>query len=95
MAMMAGKGKGSVRWAPRGPHETAQGVGINDIVLGRAENDNGGEGQGALVSSPSTLNGHCGRSRWMTMGAGASSSEGRAGKEGWLVLSLDMVAVNG
>ena len=47
------------------------------------------------MSSPSTLNGRCGRSRWMTMGAGASSSEGRAGKEGWLVSSLDMVAVNG
>ena len=54
-----------------------------------------GGGTGSIGVDAAALNGHCGRGRWMTMGAGASLSEGGAGKEGWWVSLLDVVAVNG
>ena len=56
----------------------------------------GGTGSiGVVTIDAAALNGRCGCGRWMTMGAGALLSEGRAGKEGWWVSSLDVVAVNG
>ena len=54
-----------------------------------------GGGTGSIGVDTAALNGRCGRGRWMTMGAGALLSEGGAGKEGWWVSSLDVVAVNG